>query len=119
MQTVGAGLSREGKLASLFVENIKVRLFVALAQNMQYKTRLLQRLGERYASVFADCRHVLRMVFAQYNGHEVDAQGDAFFVAFARPPDAVLAAATIQRGLAGQHWSQDIIVRRCIMRPVS
>jgi len=55
-------------------------------------TRLLTYLGERYASMLSECRHILRAAFAQWNGHEVDTQGDAFFVVFARAADAVSAA---------------------------
>ena len=57
-----------------------------LFTDIEGSTRLLQQLGKSYASVLEECRHLLRAVFAQYHGHEVDTQGDAFFVAFnARP----------------------------------
>ncbi|MFL5656883.1 MAG: adenylate/guanylate cyclase domain-containing protein [Ktedonobacteraceae bacterium] len=46
--------------------------------DMEGSTCLLQRLGEHYAAVLADCRHLLRQVFTQYHGHEVDTQGDTF-----------------------------------------
>lgn len=36
----------------------------------------------------------MRASFAGWNGHEVDTQGDAFFVAFARATDAPAAART-------------------------
>ena len=67
------------------------------------RRRLLQRVGERYADVLEACRHLLRTAFHQYHGHEVDTQGDAFFVAFARATDASRAAVAAQRcpGLAG------------------
>jgi len=74
-------------------------------------TRLLQRLGEHYATVLADCRHLLRSLFQQYHGHEVDTQGDAFFVSFARATDAVAAAAAMQRVLAEYAWPEGISVR--------
>jgi class 3 adenylate cyclase len=74
-------------------------------------TRLLQQLGEQYSEVLSDCRHLLRQMFVQYNGHEVDTQGDAFFVAFARATDAVAAAAAIQWGLAEHAWPEGISVR--------
>ena len=82
-----------------------------LFTDMEGSTHLLQRLGEHYARVLADCRHLLRQMFVQYNGHEVDTQGDAFFVAFARATDAVAAAAAIQRVLAGHAWPEGISVR--------
>src|SRR5947209_9410180 len=39
-----------------------------LFTDMEGSTRLLQRLGEHYAAVLADCRHLLRSLFQQYNG---------------------------------------------------
>src|SRR5947209_1461965 len=46
-----------------------------LFTDMEGSTHLLQQLGERYTTVLADCRHLLRRAFAQYHGHEVDTQG--------------------------------------------
>ena len=43
---------------------------------------------------------MLRKAFADHGGAEVDTQGDAFFIAFARARDAVAAAADAQRALA-------------------
>lgn len=63
-----------------------------LFTDMEGSTRLLQQLGERYADLLADCRQVLRSAFARWQGHEVDTQGDAFFVVFARATDAVSAS---------------------------
>ena len=42
--------------------------------DIEGSTRLLQQLGERYAEVLADCRHLLRHLFVQYHGREVDTQ---------------------------------------------
>jgi predicted ATPase/class 3 adenylate cyclase len=82
-----------------------------LFTDVEGSTRLLQQLGERYSKVLADCRHLLRSMFQQYNGHEVDTQGDAFFVAFARATDAVAAAAAIQRALVEHSWPSGTSVR--------
>jgi predicted ATPase/class 3 adenylate cyclase len=82
-----------------------------LFTDMEGSTRLLQQLGERYADVLADCRQVLRSAFAQWQGQEVDTQGDAFFVVFARASDAVGAAVDIQQALAAHSWPQDVAVR--------
>src|SRR5260370_1999444 len=77
-----------------------------LFTDMEGSTRLLQQLGERYSDVLADCRHLLRGIFQEHNGHEVDTQGDAFFVAFARATDAVAAAAAIEEVLADHLWPE-------------
>ncbi len=71
-----------------------------LFTDIEGSTRLLDELGERYGEVLADHRRVLRETFERQGGVEVDAQGDAFFVAFPRPQDALAAAAEAQRALA-------------------
>src|SRR5207248_41915 len=47
----------------------------------------------------------------QWNGHEVDTQGDTFFVVFARASDAVAAAVYAQHTLASHPWPEDVTVR--------
>ena len=76
-----------------------------LFTDIEGSTRLLQQLGDLYADVLAELRQVLRGVFQEWNGYEVDTQGDAFFIAFARATDAVLAALDAQRALAAHPWS--------------
>src|SRR5215218_4187568 len=72
-----------------------------LFTDIEGSTRLLHELGERYADALAEHRRVLRDAFARHGGVEVDTQGDAFFVAFARATDAVAAARDAQAALAG------------------
>src|SRR5215469_7808236 len=73
-------------------------------------TRLLQQVGEQYASLLETCRSLLRSAFLQFDGYEVDTQGDAFFVAFARASDAVSAAVAAQRALARHDWPEGMTV---------
>jgi len=61
-------------------------------------TRLLHELGDAYADALAEHRRVLREAFARHEGVEVDTQGDAFFIAFARAADALAAAGEAQAG---------------------
>ncbi len=75
-----------------------------LFTDIEGSTLLLQQLGERYAEMLATCRQLLRATLQQWNGFEVDTQGDAFFVAFARASDAVSAAVDMQRALANHDW---------------
>lgn len=72
--------------------------------DVEGSTRLLRQLGERYAPVVADHQRLMREAFSGHGGREVDAQGDSFFVAFARPRDAVLAALGAQRSLSEHEW---------------
>ncbi len=82
-----------------------------LFTDMEGSTRLLQQLGERYVGVLAECRRLLRAAFGQWYGHEIDTEGDAFFVAFARATDAISAAVAIQRALARHSWPEGVSVR--------
>jgi predicted ATPase/class 3 adenylate cyclase len=76
-----------------------------LFTDIEGSTMLLQRLGDRrYADVIAEHRRVLRAAFAEGNGQEVDTQGDAFLVAFARAKDAVATAVAAQRVLINHAW---------------
>ncbi len=82
-----------------------------LFTDIEGSTRLLQQLGDRYASVLTECRHLLRAAFQHWSVHEVDTQGDAFFVAFARSTDAISAAVDAQRALARHTWPEGTLVR--------
>ncbi len=82
-----------------------------LFSDIEGSTHLLQQLGERYTQSLELQREVLRAAFAAHGGVEVDTQGDSFFVAFARAPDAVAAAADGQRALAGAAWPAGLAVR--------
>jgi predicted ATPase len=72
-----------------------------LFTDIEGSTRLLHELGDDYAEALAEHRRALRKAFADHRGVEVDTQGDAFFVAFARASDAVAAAADAQAALTG------------------
>ena len=82
-----------------------------LFTDIEGSMRLHQQLGDRYASLLAECRQLLRATFQQWNGHEVDTQGDAFFVAFARATDAISAAVAAQRALFTYIWPEGVTVR--------
>src|SRR5436190_11903944 len=81
-----------------------------LFTDMEGSTRLLQQLGERYTNLLEEYRQLLRAAFQQWNGHEVDTQGDAFFAAFARATDAVSGAVAAQRALTSHSWSEGVVV---------
>jgi NB-ARC domain/Adenylate and Guanylate cyclase catalytic domain len=65
----------------------------------------LHALGrEQYGDTLREHQRLLRRIWQRHHGHEVDTEGDAFFVAFARASSAVAAAADAQRALAHAHW---------------
>ena len=71
-----------------------------LFTDIEGSTRLLHELGPRYAEVLAEHHRVLRRTFERHGGVEAGTAGDAFFAAFRRASDAVIAAAEAQRALA-------------------
>jgi tetratricopeptide (TPR) repeat protein len=70
------------------------------SQTSRARPVLLNELGDRYADVLAEHRRVIREAVERHDGIEVDTQGDAFFVAFARVSDGVAAAADAQAALS-------------------
>jgi YVTN family beta-propeller protein len=79
-----------------------------LFSDIEGSTALLKQLGTRYSDVLTEHQRILREAFAAHDGHEVDTQGDSFFVAFRRAKDAVAAAVDAQRDLAAHPWPDDV-----------
>lgn len=79
--------------------------------DVEGSTELLKRLGDDYATLIADHRRIVRETFSSHGGVEIDAQGDAFFFAFARARDAAAAAVEAQRRHAEQTWPNEESVR--------
>jgi len=74
--------------------------------DIEGSTRLVQHLDVRYADVLEAHRHIVQSAVAGWNGYVVDTQGDSFFLAFHRAPDAVAAAVNIQRAITEHHWPE-------------
>ena len=72
--------------------------------DIEGSTRLLERLGDRYAEALAEHRRIVRDAFGTRGGRELDTQGDAFFYAFERARDAVAGTVAAQRALASHGW---------------
>jgi predicted ATPase/DNA-binding SARP family transcriptional activator len=84
-----------------------------LFSDIEGSTRLLRELGPVYAKALEEHRTLVRTTFAGHRGHEVDTQGDAFFVSFPSAREAVAAALEAQRAFAGHAWPEgkDLRVR--------
>ena len=82
-----------------------------LFTDIEGSTRLLRRLGERYAEVVGRHDRLVRAACVSHGGREISTQGDAFFVAFPRAADAVAAAVQVQRTLAAERWPEGAGVR--------
>ena len=74
--------------------------------DIEGSTRLLETLGESYGEVLAEHRSLLRQAFSSRGGIEVDTQGDAFFYAFPRATDAVVATSEAQLALTDHPWPE-------------
>ncbi len=77
-----------------------------LFTDIEGSTQLVKQLRDRYPKVLAEHQRLLREAFDEHGGHEIDTQGDAFFVAFPNARDAVLAAVDAQRVLARHSWPE-------------
>src|SRR5262245_32065864 len=82
-----------------------------LFSDIEGSTRLLRRLGDGYAEQLARHRALLRGAFETHGGYVLEGEGDAFFVAFQSPGEAVAAAADAQRALAGHEWPEGNEIR--------
>jgi class 3 adenylate cyclase len=82
-----------------------------LHTDVEASTLLTVHLGDRYPEVLATHCALLRAAFAAHEGHEVDTQGDSFFVVFTRATQAVAAAVAIQRTLAAEAWPEGGAIR--------
>jgi predicted ATPase/class 3 adenylate cyclase len=82
-----------------------------LFTDIEGSTRLLQHLGDTYATVLREHQALLRQAFAEHGGVEIDTAGDGFFVAFPTAPAAVAAAVVATRALAAHSWPEGAALR--------
>ena len=82
-----------------------------LFTDIEGSTRLLEQLREQYAALLEEQRDLLRLAFSHWNGHEIDTQGDAFFVAFGKAIEAVNCVMEAQHLLAEHAWPQGVRLR--------
>src|SRR5207244_1883211 len=75
-----------------------------LFTDIEGSTRLLQQLGERYDAVLEEHQRLVRAAIQSWQGQEVSAGGDSFFIVFRRAADAVAAAVAVQRAVAAHPW---------------
>jgi class 3 adenylate cyclase len=70
-----------------------------LFTDIEGSTELARQLGSDFGRLRSEHRRVLRAVFGDHGGHEIDTAGDGFFIAFERAGDATAAAVAGQRAL--------------------
>lgn len=81
-----------------------------LFTDVEASTELVRQLGERYPDVREEYRKLVRAAI-QERGQEVDAPGDACFIAFSRAKDALSAAIAAQRAILKHAWPAGAFVR--------
>jgi predicted ATPase/class 3 adenylate cyclase len=82
-----------------------------LFTDIEGSTRLLQQLGELYATLLAEHDRILHEACETHNGRVINTQGDSFFVVFPRAVDAIDAVVQSQRVLATHPWPNGVSVR--------
>ena len=82
-----------------------------LFTDIEGSTQLLKQIGPHYAEVLAEHQRIVREAVATHGGHEVDTQGDSFFIAFPRGKDALAAAVAAQRDLRTHAWPEGVQVK--------
>src|SRR5262245_22121326 len=78
-----------------------------LFSDIEGSTRLLSRMGDRYAEALDRHRTLLRESWRRWMGWEMGTEGDSFFVGFQGAGHAVAAALQAQQLLAAQTWPGD------------
>src|SRR5438128_2885915 len=82
-----------------------------LFSDVEGSTALLRKLREGYGPVMGQHEELMRAAWAEASGRELDADGDSFFVAFARPRQAVDTAVAAQRALGEHDWPDEVELR--------
>src|SRR5574341_602477 len=82
-----------------------------LFTDIEGSTRLLQQLGEEYATLIAEHHQILRETSETHHGHVQGIEGDSFFVVFPGALDAVNAVVQAQRELAAHTWPNGVDLR--------
>lgn len=79
--------------------------------DIEGSTRLLRRLGTRFDALLERHHALIRRAIAAHNGEEVGTEGDAFFVLFDSPSEAVDACVLAQTLLGDEAWPDDAPIR--------
>jgi class 3 adenylate cyclase len=82
-----------------------------LFTDIEGSTRLLEQLGDDYATVLDEHCTIVRQAVAEHDGQEINIAGDGFFVVFTRAADALRAVVEAQRWHASTTWPNELPVR--------
>ena len=82
-----------------------------LFTDIEGSTLLLERLGPAWGPTLDAHHALLHSAIEGAGGQQVNTNGDSVFAVFARPADAVAAAAAAQRALAAAEWPEGVPLR--------
>jgi predicted ATPase/class 3 adenylate cyclase len=74
-------------------------------------TRLLEQLGDTYATLLRDHHRILDGVLATHGGTRIDSAGDGLFISFPSARAGLLASIDAQRALAAHAWPDGVEVK--------
>lgn len=104
--TAGAPISRLAVVSELPTGTVTF-----LVADVEGSTRLVQELGDGWATVLGRVRAIVRAATTEQGGHEVDATGDELMAVFPLAPAALEAAIASQRALRDETWDCTTPVR--------
>jgi class 3 adenylate cyclase len=99
------------KASSTDAATLPTGFLTFLLTDIEGSTAMLRRLGDRYADLLDDVRHVIRDAVLRAGGREVDARADEFFAIFERAAGALDAAVALQLALRERTWPDDLECR--------
>ncbi|HEX3630405.1 MAG TPA: adenylate/guanylate cyclase domain-containing protein [Candidatus Dormibacteraeota bacterium] len=82
-----------------------------LLADIEGSTPLARQLGDAWPGLLGDLWKEVRRNIRSSGGDEVDIRGDEYFAVFRRVPDALMAAANVQRGILKHAWPPGQTVR--------
>ncbi len=91
--------------------NIPSGTVTFLFTDIEGSTRLLETLRDQYEVLLSDHHRILRAALPRWNGHEINVQGDSFFIVFARAIDAIHYVIETQRNLVEHSWAEGVQVK--------
>ena len=88
--------------------SLPVGTLTFLFTDIEGSTRLVTTIGPAYGPLLERHQALIRVSIEAAGGIEVSTDGDAFFVVFRSPVDALTAAAAAQRSLAAEPWPAEV-----------
>lgn len=96
---------------ALEIRTLPTGFVTFLLADIEDSTGLVQRLGDRYSTLLADVRKLLRDAIRKSNGREVDTRADEMFAVFKQASAALEASLIVQRKVLVAVWPDDLHVR--------